>query len=302
MPVAPGFYQWLQLTEESSYGVYNSGGTSIWVRLAGDDAFTPSKVPARTIIRSADASNRRLQVLAGRYAISAGLKTPFYPSQAGSWLSAATALSGTPLNGTSWTATYFDGIVYRQYLGGVLQQFDLDSQADRQEAELSTQWLFQTVNDTGSLAQPAITVFPSESPYLHTELGGRFTLSGTPITQFDSFHMSVKNMWTAKFYEQAYISFAQWSGRDIDLSSHLTYVDTSWRADYEAQTALTFVAEFYRSSTRSCTLTFETAAFLSDRPVQHPLGGVLEQGITGQVFLDPTQSTPTDFAFTASFS
>lgn len=302
MAVVPGFYQWVCFTPETSYGVYNSTGTAVWVRLTGDDSFTPNKVAARTVIRSADAQNRRITNVSARYAVSAGLKMPVYPSQIATWLGAAATLSGTPLNVTSYTADHWDGQVIRRYLGGVCQSMELASSVDKQYADLSSQWVFQAVDDANpaTLPAPAETVFPSESPYLHTELTGKFTVGASAITQFDQLHLSIKNTIVAKFYESPTIAFAQWCGRDIDLQTHLTYVDTTWRADYENQTALALKAEFYRSATKNLTLDFKTVSILSDRSVSRPLGGVMEQGWTAQAFYDATNTT--DFAFTAAYS
>ena len=303
MAVVPGFYQWVCFTPETTYGVYNGTGTAVWVRLTGDDSFTPTKTPARTVLRSADAQNRRItNVYAGRYAVAAGLKMPVYPSQIGTWLGAAASLSGTPLNCTSYTADYWDGQVIRRYLGGVCSGLDLTSSADSQYASLSSSWIFQAVDDANpaTLPAPAETSFPSESPYLHTELTGKFTVGATAITQFDQLHLSIKNTIAAKFYEAPTIAFAQWCGRDIDLQTHLTYVDTTWRADFENQTALALKAEFYRSATKNLTLDFKTVSILSDRSDSRPLGGVMEQGWTAQAFYDTANTT--DFAFTAAYT
>jgi|SRR6185312_5488882 len=302
MAVVPGFYQWVRWTPEATYGTFNGSGTAFWQRIEGDDGFNATKVPARTVIRSADAQNRRITNVSSRYAVSASVRTPGYPSQIGTWLGAAATLTGTPLNVGSYTADHFDGQVIRRYLGGVCSTLDLTSSSDRQYADLASQWVFQSVDDANpaTLPAPAETVFPSESPYLHTELATKFTLGGVALTQFDQLHLTIRNIIAAKFYELPTIAFAQWCGRDVDFQTHLTYFDTSLRADYEAQTALTFVAEFYRSATKNLTLTFETADIISDRSVSRPLGGVQEQGITVQAFYDMANST--DFAFTAAYS
>jgi hypothetical protein len=303
MAVVPGFYQWVRFTPETTYGVFNSGGTPFWVRLEGDDGFNAQLVPARTVIRSADAWNRRVTNVSSRYAISANLRTPAYPSQVGVLLGAAATLTGsTPPVISSYTADHFDGQVIRRYMGGVNSVLDLTSSADSQYADLATQWVFQQKDDSNpaTLPAPAETVFPSESPYLHTELAGKFTLAGAAITQFDQFHLTIRNTIAAKFYENAYIAFAQWCGRDVDLTTHLTYVDTTWRGFFEAQTALTLVAEYYRTTTKNLTLDFKTVDIISDRSVSRPLGGVQEQGVTVQAFYDAANTN--DFAFTALYS
>lgn len=307
MPVVPGFYQWVCFTPETTYGVYNGAGTAVWVRLTGDDSFAPVKVPARTVIRSADAANRRITNVSARYAVSAGLKTPLYPSQAGTWLAAAATLAGTPLNVASYTADHWDGQVIRRYLGGVCSSLDLTSSADSQYANLAMNWVFQKVDDANpaTLPAPAETSFPSESPYLHTELSGSgyFKVGASAITQFDQFHLSIKNTIIARFYESSTIAFAIWGGRDVDLMTHLTYVDTTWRANYENQSAIALTAEFYRSALRTLALDFKTVDIVADRSVSRPLGGVMEQGFTAQAFYDITATpSPTDFAFTAAFT
>jgi hypothetical protein len=299
----PGFQQWLLLTQEATYGVFDSGAVNkAWIRLTGDDSFTPKKAPARTVIRSADGGNRRVTTVSSRYAVSAGLKTPLYPSQAGIMMAAAAGITGTPLNLPSYTADYWDGQVIRRYLGGVCQSLDLQSDAQTQHAHLNLSWIFKSVDDANpaTFAAPASTVFPSESPYLHTELSSQFSVGGTGITQFDQFHVSIKNTIAAKYYELPTIAYALWAGRDVDLMSHLTYLDNTWRGYYEAQTALTLLAEYHRSSTKKLTLNFETVSLVSDRTVTRPLASVMEQGITCQAYYDPANSN--DFAATASYS
>lgn len=300
----PGFYQWAIATPETSYGVYNAAGTPIYIRLAGDDSFTPVKVPARTVIRSADASNRRITNVSSRYAVSAGLKTPLYPSQAGAWMGAAATLTGAPLNVGSYTFDHYDGVVIRRYLGMVCQSMDLTSTADAQYASLSMNWIGQKTDDANpsSFPAPAESNFPSESPYLHTELAGNgyFKVGGVTITQFDQLHLSIRNTIIAKFYESPTIAFAIWGGRDVDLQTHMTYVNTTFRGDFENQTALALTASFNRSATKHLDLNFETVDIISDRSVSRPLGGVQEEGWTAQAFYDPANTN--DFAFTAAFS
>lgn len=302
MSTVPGFYQWVIFTQESAYGVYNSGGTTIWMRLVGDDSFSPNLVPARTVIRSADGYNRRVQNISARYSITASLKTKFWPTQANTILGAATTLvgSGDPTL-TSWTADHFDGQAIRRYLGGMIQSLDMSSNAEQQDSDLSINWIFQQKSDTAPSTLPAPTAgdFPSENPYLHTQLGGNFTIGSTPvaITQFNQFQLKISNILAPRFYELPYISLCQWGGRDIDLMTNLTYVDTSWRGYYEAQTPLTLVAEYVAGS-HSCQFHFQTVSIVSERSVTRPLAGVMEQGVTVQAFYDPTSSS--DFSFTAS--
>ena len=132
----------------------------------------------------------------------------------------------------------------RRYLGGKLGSLGLAATADSQYATLDLAWTFQSVDDTltvSTFAQPLDTVFPAESPYLLTECTGRFTVGSSPVVipQFDTVNLSIANTLASKFYDLPTISFCRWAGRRLDLQTHLTYQDTSWRALYEAQTACT---------------------------------------------------------------
>jgi hypothetical protein len=88
----------------------------------------------------------------------------------------------------------------------------------------------------------------------------------------------------------------------VDLSTHLTLQDSTWRDYYEAQTALNLSAEFFRSSTpnQNCTLTFNTVNYVVNRTEEHPLGGVLTQGADIQCFYDPSVSA--DFSYLANWA
>ena len=82
----------------------------------------------------------------------------------------------------------------------------------------------------------------------------------------------------------------------MNLSTHLTYQDTSWRTLYEAQTACTLALEFYRGATKSLAFSFESANFVADHPVTTPLGDVVEQGLSIEAFYDQGASpSGTDF-------
>jgi hypothetical protein len=262
----------------------------------------------RTEIRSADAYNRRVTNISAKYTAGGTLNTPLYPSQASFLMTAAATLTGGPppdLN--SYTVDHFDGVsTPRRYLGGKMQSFGLEGSSDSQYVMTNSTWVFQSITDGVTLAQPALTEFPSEEPYLFVETVGKFTVGSGPttITQYDNFKLSVANTVAADHYEAATIAYATWCGRDVNFDSHLTYVDSSWRSDFEAQTALQFVIEFYRSSTKNLTLTFETATILADRDQALPLAGVDTQSISAQAFFDVTASSGAgnDFQWAASYS
>src|SRR5208283_3390658 len=120
-----GAQQWLRLTRETSYGVRNatpSGSDVIWVRLYQANPFGMRPVPARQIIRSADASNRRRQVVAGRKVYTGTLNTLLYPTQASYLFTAASSIGATYTNNlNSYTLDYYDSTRVQGYLGCSVQ-------------------------------------------------------------------------------------------------------------------------------------------------------------------------------------
>ena len=68
-----GARQWLRLTKETTYGSYDSGGTTVWIRLTGDNAFTPYIAVGRNPIRDAAGGNRRVQVVSSTHAVAGAI-------------------------------------------------------------------------------------------------------------------------------------------------------------------------------------------------------------------------------------
>lgn len=271
----PGFNQWLKLSVETNWGS-GPGASPIGIRLAGDTAFKGTKTPIRTAIRSADSQNRRLQNISAKYSVSGSLRTPLYPSQATAILGWAGTLAGSPPDLASLCAEHFDGVQGRKYVGGKITQLALASDAESQYATLDIQFLFKDCTDE---AVTAPSDYPTESPCLHTELAGAFSVGGA-IALFDRFHCTIKNTIVAKFYESATIAMATWAGREVDVQAHCAYTDTALRALFEGQTAATMSAAYSGGPT----LTFGAVNFVSDRSTELPLGGIDEQGFTVQAF------------------
>lgn len=181
-----GSYQWLRLTKESTFGVYDPAGESIWVVLAGDNGFNAQYSKVRTVIRSADTSNRKRNNIATKYLLDGSFNTPLYPSQAQFLLDCASTLSATPPYGIpSMTADFFDSQVPRRWLGGMVQSCTINSDATTQYANLNMSWFFSKVDDaalSSGLPRPGCAELPMDDPYLFNDLAGTFQFGATPAT------------------------------------------------------------------------------------------------------------------------
>src|SRR5271166_6035948 len=148
-----GAQQWLRITQENTYGVRNaspSGSQVMWARLYQANPFSMRPVPARQIIRSADAGNRRRQVVAGRKVYAGVLNTLLYPTQASYLMTALTTLTSNAL--ASYTIDYFDSTRVQGYLGCMAQTGSITSNAQTDYVPLSITWIGQQLDTISVLA------------------------------------------------------------------------------------------------------------------------------------------------------
>lgn len=311
-----GAYTWLRLTKESVYGVYDPAGESIYVVLAGDNPFNAQKTLLRTVIRSADTSNRPRNNIQTKYTVEGTFNSPFYPSQAGFMLDMGTTLKplapGQPPTIASFTADFFDGQVPRRLTGATCQQMTLNSDADTQYANLAvTMWgsalIDGVLNISSDFPPPGCADLPQDEPFLFNELAGYLLYGPTPdtgaatlipVTIFDSLNITFANILDRKHYEKPEVAYTQWAGRDVTFSTNLAYLTTEWRDYYEQQKQLTFKATFTRPSGPSCALNFWSKNYVVENPRNHPLAGVVTQGVTAAAFFDCSATpAPTDFSY-----
>jgi hypothetical protein len=308
-----GAAQWLRLTKESVYNQYDPAGAFIWVVMAGDTPFNAAITRLRTIIRSADTSNRKRNNINTKYTIAGGFNSPFYPSQAGFLLDLATNIgTSSPHALTSVTADWFDGQTPRRLTGGKVESLNLNADAATQYATMNMNWRFSAVDDTSlttaNFPPPGCAELPWEEPYHFNELAGYFTFgitpsSGTAVKVFDQMNISFTNILTAPHYENPWVEFIVWSGRDVGFQTNLAYLDTTWRDAYEKQQMLTFNVTYYRSATQQAQLNFWTRNYVAERPQQSPLAGIITQGVTAESYYDCSATpNPTDFSYNVLYS
>lgn len=294
--MAWGAQTWLKITKEASYAVRPvSAPESVWVRLHADDAFTMRPSPMRQIIRSADAGNRRRQVVSARTEYAGKLSTILYPSQAAFLLGAACNLVSNDL--ASYSLDFFDSVRVQGYLGAKVKGLSLSSKADQDYLTLSIDWIAQKLDDSlAALPQPDDASFPDERPYEHYESAGNLTLGGTALTKFRGVDLAVNNVLVPTWDEQRFISGLYYCGRDVDASLDLQYVSTSFRAALEAQTPLALVLKWLRPGTpaKSVTVDLKSRDYVASVADRLPLAGVGYQTVAVQTFYDPSSGVATD--------
>ncbi len=289
---------WMSIYQESTYGQFNSGGSIAYPRLAGGNAFTMRKVPQRQVIRTADAGNRPIQVVSARKVYAGTLNMLLYPSQASYWITALTGLSSNAL--PSYSIQYWDSVQAWRFLGCIAQSGKITSSATADNVMLSINWIAQQRDATfTSFSQPAISNYPTEVPYEHVESASNFTLSSVAITKYKTLEVNIANVLVGTWDEQQYITSLLYCGRDLTFSFGPQYLATAYRTEFENQTALTFSANWTRTSpSHSLTINCETNSYMSTIDDDLPLDGPGYQSIGVQVMYDPNNST--DFTATAT--
>jgi hypothetical protein len=286
---------WGTFYKETSYGVFASGGATWFPRFLGGNAFTPRVVPARTVMRSADAGNRRIGVVANRNVIVGTLKTLLYPTQASYIMTAATTLTSNALG--SYSFEYFDSTRVQRYLGGMCSAMRIMSSAQADAVAVETDWIFQSYDSTfTTFTQPAQTNYPTENPYQHVNSKANVTLGGTAITLYKDITINLKNVLVGTWDESVNISACYYCGRDLDFSATPQYTAATYRTDYEAQTPLTWVVEWANAVPHSVTITCEASGYIDSIADDLPLDGPGYQTLANQIFFDKTATT--DFAIT----
>jgi Phage tail tube protein len=278
---------WALLTTESSYGTYNVAGTTLYPTLDGNNSFTMRPVPQRQIIRTADGGNRRKFVVANRTTCVGKLETVLHPDQCSFWATMLTP-TGSPAALPSFTIDYWDSVRAQRYLGAIPDSFTVTTSATQDYAKLSVNFVAQKRDATfTTFAQPAESNYSSLVPYGHVETAGNVKLAGSAITNYQSMSVTIKNVLQGTWDEQSFITSLLYCGRDLDFTLGPQYTATAYRGDFEAQTPLTWILKFARTSpSHTFTITCETATYLSNIADNLPLGGAAYQTLSAQCFYD----------------
>jgi hypothetical protein len=286
---------WIQFLEETTYGVFNATGAAFYPRLYQGNSFTPRRTVMRQIIRSADAGNRRIQVVANRQQFTGTLKTLFYPTQASYVWNAATQLTANVL--PSYSALYWDSVQAWKLLGGRVSALRLSSNANQDYVTLEMDWIFQARDDTyTTFPQPAESVYPTENPYCHVDTKTHITLAATAVTKYKQIDIALTNVLQPTWDEGQTISDALYCGRDFNFSLIPQYTAATYRQDYEQQTPLAWVIAWSIPTPHSVTINGEASGYIDSVADDLPLDGPGYQTLASQLFFDKTATT--DFTVT----
>jgi hypothetical protein len=286
---------WIQFLQETTYGTFNAAGAAFYPRLYQGNSFTPRRVVQRQIIRTADAGNRRIQVVASRQVFSGTLKTLLYPTQASYVIGAATTLTANVLN--SYSCLYWDSVQAWKLLGGRVSAMRISSNAQQDYVSLEIDWIFQSRDDTyTTFPQPAQTVYPTENPYCHVNSKGYITLAAAAVTKYKQIDITLTNILQPTWDEGTTISDALYCGRNFDFSLVPQYTSATFRSDYEQQTPLAWVIEWANPVPHSISFNGESSGYIDSIADDLPLDGPGYQTLASQLFFDRTAAT--DFTVT----
>lgn len=288
--------RFLRITEETNFGVYNSGNPSVIIRLNGANAFRPLTKPQ--LYQVMDSSGMNITALVGSQVSMVGgqLVTQLYASQAQfllGWalqrINAGQTLpwvtTELPYDLASCTVefgyTYSDGSIKRKrYLGCKVASGSIAGSTDAPVEILSLNILgstpqgntFDSSSDptSGAFPEPALTAYPTDN-YVFQHTRGAVTI-GTVRTLYDKLGITWQNQMKAYFDESRFANAIKMNGRTMKWSSHLRLQPSpdDRYPTYEVVNASSGSVEF-NNGTHTATLNFNGKNFMDNLQEDLPL-------------------------------
>lgn len=288
---------WLTFYQETTYGVFNAAGATMYPRLYNSNSFTMRRTPQRQVIRTADAGNIPIQVVAARRAFTGTLNTLLYPDQA-AYL--ATMIQPVANVLPSYSIEWWDSVRSHKFLGARCQSMTLTGSSTQDYWTCSLNLTAQDRDDTfTTFTQPPQSSYPTIVPYQFVETASNCKIAGVAFTKYKTLTMSFANVAVPTWDENPIISDFVYAGRDFTFTFGPQYVAKTYRDDYDLQTPLAFILNLTRTSpAHSFNVACESSTYFSAIADDLPLDGPGYQTITAQVFFDKTAST--DFVITAT--
>lgn len=212
-----------------------------------------------------------------------------------------TSVPGVQIGGMpSYSIMFWDSIQAWRFLGCCVVSASINMGPTQDYTTLSLNLVAQQRDTTfTTFTQPAETVYSTLPPYAYVETAGYIKLAGAPISNYRMASVSLTNVLKPTWDESANITSVVYAGRDLDFQVGPQYFSTAYRGDMEAQTPLTWIIGFNRTSpAHALTITCETATYLSAVQDDIPLDGPAYQGLSAQVFYDAANTN--DFTLAAS--
>jgi Phage tail tube protein len=297
--------QYLRITPEAAWGVYNPSGTAAIVQIDRDNSFTMRPRPILWTIRSAGGSNRRVQTGASKTGVKGGLNILCYGSQMAAiapWVCASSdnVLGSATLDHAIVMEDAANTTAYRRYLGVMVDQAQFT--ASEQDPLLRLQ-LQLTAQQPATIAaadfpEPHAADYPGDAPYVFEMASGALTL-GSRRVEFDAFTVTIKNRLDARFMASPYLTRLKYVGRDVDWTARFPYVTTVDRADYEAVTAVSGAIALANGG-HTLTFALQGRNYLAEVEDDLALDKLHLQQIQAAAFLDGGASPANDFSLVAT--
>lgn len=292
--------QFLRVTPETSYGVYNSGGTHTIIQIDQANPFTMRATPIRWSIRSAGGYNKRWQTGSAKTAFNGTLNTLMYGSQMAQIFPMIAETNPTTLS--SFTVDHClvmddnaSTKVYKRYLGVMTQSAQISASESNQLMRLQMQLIAQkdaTITGT-DFPEPALNAYPYDAPYVFEMSSGSFTL-GSSRVEFEEFNLSIQNILDPRFFATQYLTRCKYCGRDVNFSTRFPYITTVDRASFEAVTSVAASITFTNGA-HSIGVNLQSNNFYANVQDDLALDKVHLQSIDMEAYLDVTAGTDATF-------
>lgn len=240
----------LQITPESTYGVYDDAGDHAIIDLPSDNAFTMRAAPNSWEIASAGSDNLIVATGTATTNCDGTLRLYGRPSQSALLASMISGITGVHCK-TLPSYTIDHGImiedgtcspVVRRYLGIVASgSFQLDSTSDQAMLLLWNLRLMGAKSEIITLVDfpiPPFTAYDyAEDPYTLQDAEGSILYDGVDITEYvESFSFDAANILTAFRGSARYRTRIGYFGRRPKITMKFLYYTDQIRVDFEAFT------------------------------------------------------------------
>jgi hypothetical protein len=316
--------RFIRITQEATFGTYNGSGSSINVRLSGDNSFTPMTDPEWWEIMDGSGYGAPVAMGSQTSALTATLVTEVTYTQAQFLL--GWGLQRVNSGQTSpWTTgelpndlasctvdfawSYFDTAVPRRkrFLGVKPGNIRLACSRESPKLMLSMQLIgstpqgnsFDGSNDPTSTAfpQPALTAYPTDC-VLFQHLKGQVSVGGTSRSNFESMEFNVASVLNPYFDESRFANSIRLGGRRITASSRFRNKSTvDDRTTYESATVQAASLE-WTNGTHSITLGMNSQNYIRPYKEDLPLQREIYYNIGLASLLDQTAGNDLALTFT----
>ncbi|WP_422929201.1 phage tail tube protein [Singulisphaera sp. PoT] len=295
--------QFLRITPETSYGVFNSSGVKTIIQIDQANPFSMRPTPIKWAIRSAGGYNKRIQTGSSKVSYNGTLNTLMYGSQMAQIFPLIAETNPTTLS--SFTVDHCllmddnsNTKVYRRYLGVMTQQAQISASESNQLMRLQLQLIAQkdAAITASDFPEPAVGAYPYDAPYVFEMSSGTFTL-GSSRVEFEEFNLTIQNILDPRFFASQYLTRCKYCGRDVNFSTRFPYVTTVDRANFESVSSVAASITFANGA-HSIGINLQSNNFYANVQDDLALDKVHLQSIDMEAYLDVTAGT--DATFTVS--